>query len=127
MASAGYWVFAMFREARTKSKLGECWMWGGAFLVFLSKSFVEFAVGETLFVSDLREGVENAALAVEGWGMTFNRGPDTVGSIGGSWVESHESPSRSDNAMRRGAALNQEEPRIDPHVWAQGDRYSLKM
>ncbi|MBT3482052.1 MAG: hypothetical protein HN457_11550 [Opitutales bacterium] len=68
-----------------------------------------------------------ASAAVEGWSMTFNRGPDTVGSIGGSWVESHESPSRSDNAMRRGTALNQEEPRIDPHVWAQGDRYSLKM
>ena len=59
--------------------------------------------------------------------MTFNRGPDIVGSIGGSWVESHESPSRSDNAMRRGAALNQEEPGIGSHVCAQGDRYSLKM
>ena len=78
MALAGYWVFAMFREARTNSKLGECWMWGGAFLVFLSKPLVEFAVGETLFVSDLREG----ALAAVGWKATrFCRVATTQGGV----------------------------------------------
>ena len=59
--------------------------------------------------------------------MTFKRGPDIVGSIGGSWVESHEGPSRSDDARRRGTTLNQKEPGIDSRVCAQGDRYSLKM